>query len=395
MRLAVMRAEKVKSIGELVNRLRHATREVPPAHADASRRGLNEQQLGPDTADAVVGAMRLRWPAKRRKDAVLAVEYVMSASKDWWDAATPQQQEDFVRSSLEWLESKYGAENVVYSVLHRDEQTPHLSVFVVPERDGRLQAKNFIGNDVQMRQDQSTYAKAIAHLGIERGVERSAAVHVKPSEFYAQLQKAERFRERDLQKFMLELDVPAPKAMDRVNPEKYAHRVVAAVLAPFTKMLVAQQQQITLQKKRIEALTETAKGVEKRYGTFFELLDAMPQPAQKKRAKAVLKALAGDIQAEKKTKKEKDAASLAEHEKNVHVLSEKMMLLQPKMTKAKAVETVDNWLTSGDPADEKKLLDLCAAVVPDAQKTGAAVTMLFEQPAPKKSSGNGIDDGPK
>ena len=339
--------------------------------------------------------MRLRWPEKRRKDAVLAVEYVMSASRDWWESATPAQQEDFVRSSLGWLESKYGAENVVYSVLHRDEQTPHLSVFVVPERGGRLQAKNYIGNDTQMRHDQSSYAAAIAHLGIERGVERSAAVHVKPGEFYAQLQKAERFRERDLQKFMLELDVPAPKAMDRVNPEKYAHRVVAAVLAPFTKMLVAQQQQITLQKKRIEALTETAKGVEKRYGTFFELLDAMPQPAQKKRAKAVLKALAGDIQAEKKTKKEKDAASLAEHEKNVHVLSEKMMLLQPKMTKAKAVETVDNWLTSGDPADEKKLLELCAAVVPDAQKTGTAVTMLFEQPAPKKSSGNGIDDGPK
>ena len=58
MKLAVMRAQKVKSIGELVNRLRHATREVPPEHADASRRGLNEQQLGPDTADAIVGAMR-------------------------------------------------------------------------------------------------------------------------------------------------------------------------------------------------------------------------------------------------------------------------------------------------------------------------------------------------
>ena len=104
MNLAVMRAEKVKSIGELVNRLRHATREVPPEHADASRRGLNEQQLGPDTADAVVGAMRLRWPEKRRKDAVLAVEYVMSASRDWWESATPAQQEDFVRSSLRWLE---------------------------------------------------------------------------------------------------------------------------------------------------------------------------------------------------------------------------------------------------------------------------------------------------
>ena len=74
-----------------------------------------------------------------------------------------------MRSSLGWLESKYGAENVVYSVLHRDEQTPHLSVFAVPERNGRLQAKNYIGNDVQMRHDQTTYAAAIAHLGIERG----------------------------------------------------------------------------------------------------------------------------------------------------------------------------------------------------------------------------------
>lgn len=395
MKLAVMRAQKVKSIGELVNRLRHATREVPPEHADASRRGLNEQQLGPDTADAVVGAMRLRWPAKRRKDAVLAVEYVMSASKDWWDAATPQQQEDFVRSSLEWLESKYGAENVVYSVLHRDEQTPHLSVFVVPERDGRLQAKNFIGNDVQMRQDQSTYAKAIAHLGIERGVERSKAVHVTPKQFYSQLQKAESFRESDLKKFMLQLDIPAPTVADRVKPEKYAERVVGAVLTPLSKMIVAQQQQIILQKNRIDALTETAKGVEKRYGTFFELLDAMPQPAQKKRAKAVLKALAGDIQAEKKAADGKTDAALAEHEANVRALSEKMVLLQPRMTKAKAVETVDNWLTSGDPADEKKLLELCAAKVPDAPQTGAKVQRLFEQPAPKKSPSNGIDDGPK
>lgn len=373
MNLTVMRAEKIKSIGELVNRLRHATREVPPEHADASRRAQNEQQIGPDTADAVVGAMRLRWPEKRRKDAVVAVEYVMSASSDWWKSADAAKQADFVSSSLTWLESKYGAENVVYSVLHRDEQTPHLSVFVVPERDGKLQAKNYIGNRGQMQRDQTTYAESIKHLGIERGVERSEAVHVKPSEFYAQLQKAEQFRERDLQKFMLDLDVPAPKAMDRVNPEKYAQRVVAAVLAPFSKMLVAQQQKIILQQRRIDTLTETAKSTEKRYGTFFELLDAMPHPAQKKRAKRVLEALKGDIQAERNAEITKVNAVQAEHEENVRVLAEKLVLLEPSLTKEKAESRVDGWLTSGDPDDEKKLQELQTAVVPKSR-----VTSLFD-----------------
>lgn len=391
----MMRSEKVKSIGELVNRLRHATREMPPEHADASRRGLNEQQLGPATADAVVGAMRLRWPEKRRKDAVVAVEYVMSASADWWRDADAAKQADFVRSSLGWLESKYGAENVVYSVLHRDEQTPHLSVFVVPERDGRLQAKNYIGNDVQMRHDQTTYAAAIAHLGIERGVERSEAVHVTPKQFYQQLQKAESFRESDLKKFMLQLDIPAPTVADRVKPEKYAERVVGAVLAPLSKMIVAQQQKIILQQNRIDALTETAKSTEKRYGTFFELLDAMPQPAQKKRAKRVLEALAGDIRSEQKQLIDEANATLAAHAEKVRVLAEKLVLLEPLLTKEKAEFLVDNWLSSGDPEHEKKLVELRAAVVPDAVRAPkkSAARTLFDIPAPKPSSS--IDDGPQ
>lgn len=76
-------------------------------------------------------------------------------------------------------------------------------------------------------------------------------------------------------------------------------------------------------------------------------------------------------------------------------LASKLVLLEPKLTKAKAREQVDNWLSSGDPDDTKKLDELRAAAVPDAPKTETKVTMLFEQPAPEKTSGNGIDDGPK
>ncbi|MEF6388186.1 plasmid recombination protein, partial [Escherichia coli] len=83
---------------------------------------------------------------KRRKDAVLAVEYVMTASPEWWKEATPRQQAEFFARSEQWLEKKYGKDRVVAAVVHRDEATPHLSAFVVPlTQDGRLSAKEFIG----------------------------------------------------------------------------------------------------------------------------------------------------------------------------------------------------------------------------------------------------------
>ena len=38
-------------------------------------------------------------------------------------------------------------------------------------KDGRLSAKEFIGNRTQMTADQTSFAEAVRHLGLERGVE--------------------------------------------------------------------------------------------------------------------------------------------------------------------------------------------------------------------------------
>ena len=56
-------------------------------------------------------------PEKRRKDAVLAVEYVMTASPEWWKEATPRQQAEFFARSEQWLEKKYGKDRVVAAVV--------------------------------------------------------------------------------------------------------------------------------------------------------------------------------------------------------------------------------------------------------------------------------------
>ncbi|WP_244583510.1 plasmid recombination protein, partial [Escherichia coli] len=101
------------------------------------------------------------------KDAVLAVEYVMTASPEWWKEATPRQQAEFFARSEQWLEKKYGKDRVVAAVGHRDEATPHLSAFVVPlTQDGRLSAKEFIGGGAKMRGDQSTHAESVKKMGL-------------------------------------------------------------------------------------------------------------------------------------------------------------------------------------------------------------------------------------
>ena len=72
------------------------------------------------------GKLRELLPEKRRKDAVLAVEYVMTASPEWWKEATPRQQAEFFAHSEQWLEKKYGKDRVVAAVVHRDEATPRI-----------------------------------------------------------------------------------------------------------------------------------------------------------------------------------------------------------------------------------------------------------------------------
>ncbi|WP_323807499.1 plasmid recombination protein [Klebsiella michiganensis] len=57
------------------------------------------------------------------------------------------------------------------------EDPPHVGVRGPITKDGRLSAKEFIGNRTKMSNDQSSYAEAVKHLGLVRGIEGSKATH--------------------------------------------------------------------------------------------------------------------------------------------------------------------------------------------------------------------------
>lgn len=188
---AIMRCKKLK-MSSVPASLEHCFRERETLNADADRTPENQNLiLEADSKKAVMQKLRTRldeMPKTRRKDAVVAVEYLMTASPEWWQGANDQQKSAFFERSVAWLAEKYGSENILAATVHTDEQTPHLSAYVVPlTTDKRLSAKTFIGNRTQMSEDQTTYAQCVEDLGLKRGVEGSKAKHQRISQMYKTL----------------------------------------------------------------------------------------------------------------------------------------------------------------------------------------------------------------
>lgn len=187
MAFAIMRCTKLATGGSLAASLSHCYRERETHNAYDARTPQNTHFGANSTADAMT-RMRELWPEKRRKDAVLAIEYLFTASPEWWKTTPPEQQEVFFRRSLGWLKEKYGSDRVVTATVHRDETSPHLSAFVVPlTADGRLSAKEFVGNRRQLADDQTSFANKVADLGLIRGIEGSQATHETIASYYGKI----------------------------------------------------------------------------------------------------------------------------------------------------------------------------------------------------------------
>lgn len=192
---AIMRSKKVKSVGHAAATCKHMFREQETDNADPTRTPTNTHLAARSTSEAV-GKLKERLPEKRRKDAVVAVEYLMTASPEWWAKATEQQQADWVDKSRQWLVDKYGEANLVACTVHRDEATPHLTALVVPmTKDGRLSAREMIGDRDQMKRDQTSYAEAVRHLGLSRGIEGSKAKHETIKSYYGRIAAARKAAE--------------------------------------------------------------------------------------------------------------------------------------------------------------------------------------------------------
>ena len=129
MSFAIYRTAKLKSFGEIGGSLSHTYRTRPTPNADENKQHLNKHIF--ETYNSCFEAIKNSIPEKRRKNAVLTIEHLITASPDWsgWNT---EKETEFFNKSLEFVKKKYGSENVIAHSIHRDETTPHLIVYVTP-----------------------------------------------------------------------------------------------------------------------------------------------------------------------------------------------------------------------------------------------------------------------
>lgn len=176
----IVRVEKVKTMSSVAARGRHNFREQDTPNADGFRLGLNVVE-GAKNTDELCSAVFGLLPEKHRKDAVVCLEYLVTASPehfgaDWRESGNFG--EDYFKDAIAWLEAKHGKGSVVCKTVHLDESTPHLAAFVVPLVAGKLNAKAFTGGAKALADMQTDFNNKVGvKHGLLRGEFRSKAVH--------------------------------------------------------------------------------------------------------------------------------------------------------------------------------------------------------------------------
>ena len=181
---AIVRHSKHHSLGTIGASASHTMR---------TRRTLNANPSGPapevwaGTEDPAAD-VRALLPEKRRKNAVLSLEYLVSASPEFFKEKTPDVWRSYLREQLEMLENYYGKENIASAVLHQDETSPHLAVQIVPLLNGKLNARELIGTREACSIIQDLAGDVGKSYGLSRGVKGSKAKHLDIRKWYETLE---------------------------------------------------------------------------------------------------------------------------------------------------------------------------------------------------------------
>lgn len=108
--------------------------------------------------------------ARTRSNSVLALDTLYTASSEFFQGKTNEENDTFFRDCLKFHERHFG--HIISAVIHYDETTPHLHVISVPlTQDGRLSARDVIGNKAKMSKAQDEFFEQVGKgYGLGRGI---------------------------------------------------------------------------------------------------------------------------------------------------------------------------------------------------------------------------------
>ncbi|GAB1410055.1 hypothetical protein MASR1M90_12090 [Desulfovibrionales bacterium] len=145
-----------------------------------------------------------------RKDAVHMCGLIVSSDSAFFEKLSPEDTRRFFEESKAFLTDFVGAENVVSSMVHLDEKTPHMHFLHVPvTQDGRLNAnKIYTRESLKMLQAELPRHLQSRGFDLQRGVEQEPGAkkkHLNTREFKQQ-QEALHSLEKEAQARSAELE---------------------------------------------------------------------------------------------------------------------------------------------------------------------------------------------
>lgn len=156
-----------------------------PGNIDPERSKYNDYRSS--TGENLMEAINIRLDdakVKSRSNSVVAIEFVMSASPEFFDSYSAG---GWFANCRQWLGERYGLDNIVSQSEHYDETNPHVHFVVTPivekevswknqkgsgtRKENRLCARDLTGNKELLSQLQTDYHEFIKPAGKAVGVE--------------------------------------------------------------------------------------------------------------------------------------------------------------------------------------------------------------------------------
>ena len=276
MAYAIIRTAKYKTNFAIAGLMRHHLREEPSKikGLDPSRSHLN-LTIGAQDSKALFKAIADRIATctrKPRPDANRIVEMVVSASSEFFEPKSYDEQKAYLLDCVEFAKTKFGADNVVGAYLHFDESGIHGHLLCTPiETSVRttkktsktvttLNADHFLGGKAKMVQLQDEFAAFVQAKGhdLKRGEPKAetAREHVPVAQYWKQQKQ--------------EIDAAAVAAADHLDDAAIKSRVASDLLAGAVdeaqrtgfeaQTMAVQRGALDAERAALEVLREAMKG---------------------------------------------------------------------------------------------------------------------------------------
>ena len=145
----ILRTQKLKDRKKITEAARHNFRLRHQGNIDATRSHLNRVLVNDLRADITraeglqeaISAYYKAIGAKENNNSVLAQEFVISASPEFFTNKSRAEVDEWAYHQVEFMRKEFG-DNLKVAVIHMDERTPHLHLLLTCEEKSLKRYKN-------------------------------------------------------------------------------------------------------------------------------------------------------------------------------------------------------------------------------------------------------------